>query len=101
MKDALCPAVRTSGVVIPRTCKSELEPEIALIVTAEVVPLVSVSCRVLVVPTATVPKLRLADPNPTLPPPPPEPPADRDWHPVSDNEPTTIKNKPSQTLCNR
>ena len=65
-------------------------------VTAEDVLFVSVSCRVLLLPTATAPKSRLAAVTTTLPPP-PEDPADKLWQPVRENKHKMVRNKPSQT----
>jgi hypothetical protein len=89
------PAPRSSGCEIPITCNSALEPEIELIVTEAAEVFESVSTRVLLLPTATVPKSRLALATTTLPPP-PEPPADKLWHPARNNEHTTASNAPSQ-----
>lgn len=96
LKGTLAPAPSVIGAVIPRTCKSELVPAIELMVTAEDVLFVSVFCRVLLLPTSTVPKSRLAAVTTTLPPP-PEDPADKLWHPVRKNEHKMVRNKPSQT----
>lgn len=66
---ALWPAASTCGCVRPITCKLALDPVMPLIVTDEVELFVSVSCRDLLLPTATVPKFKLALPSTTPPPP--------------------------------
>ena len=101
LNGTLCPAPTTSGGEIPRTCKSELEPVIELIVTEEAVLFDSVSDTVLLLPFATVPKSRLAVPTTTLPPLLLEPPADTLWQPASNNENTTMRREPSHTPPNR
>lgn len=100
LNGTLAPAPTISGAVIPRTCTSELEPVIELMVTEAAVLFDRVSGRVLLLPTATVPKLRVADVTTRLPPPLGGLPADKLWHPVRKNEHRKRK-EPSQTLRNR
>src|SRR5271163_1135046 len=99
LKETLCPATNVSGRVIPVTVNSEFKPEMALIVTGDVVLLEMVSERVLVLPMTTVPKFRLPFPTPTplalLEPP------DRPWHPVSSKRAPTTKREVARVRCSR
>ena len=98
-KGTLAPAARTIGAVIPMICRSGVGTVIALTLTAEDVLFVSVFGRALLVPTGTVPKSSVVVVTAILPP--PEPAPDKLWQPVRNNELTTVRNRPSQTLRNR
>ena len=79
----------------PITCKLALDPLPAVIVPDEVELLVRVSCRDLLLPTATVPKFRLALATESPPLPPLELP-DRLWHPLNNSKQQPARREANQ-----